>query len=244
MGGAVPRLETGIGNEDLTKRWLQHRLFSFFSIPLVLNQWTPVPVGSFALPSIQSSKNGWQIQTAGTAGGFLYPFGADRVRALSDLNLSWSWKVDLFPTLAKTDVNEKDADDFALRVGLVIGGDGEASLPKDFDKAVHGLKDKVSYVLFYSATDRKEYAGKCFKSPFSNRVVNCLKMAGRDLNSVRVTPLSDLLSVLPVSPSLQGRLIATGIWVFADSDNSKSASQATLSQLKVEERGMAAKWRH
>lgn len=244
MGGKIPRLETGIGSEDLTKRWLQHRLFSFFSIPLVLNQWTPVPIGSFALPTVQTSKSGWEIQTAGTAGGFLYPFGADRVRALSDLNLSWSWKVHRFPTLAKTDVNEKDADDFALRVGVLIGGDGEASLPKDFEKAVRGLNDKVSYVLFYSATDRKEYAGKCFKSPFSNRVVNCLKSAGLEPSSVRVTPLSDLVSVLPVSPSLQGRLVATGIWVFADSDNSKSTSQATLSHLEVEEKGTATKWRH
>jgi len=196
----------------------------------------PIHIGSFALPSIETKKEAWQIGTRETAGGYVYPLPRTQLRPLARDAFAWTWKVDRFPSVKTADPSAKEADDYAVRVGILIRGNGEASMPGDLEKVASKLQDKVSYVLFYSACDRKELLRRCFKNPFSDRVINCLIPAGGKPTPVRVFPLDDLKSVISISSEVEARLSAIGIWIFADSDNSKSESQATLAQLRIEDR--------
>lgn len=199
---------------------------------MVLSLWTPVRIGSLELPAFQSDDSVWQVSTKATAGGFAYFLPEAERAALSAVTLSWSWRVDRFPTARGDSPEKKAADDYALRVGVLILGDGEAKLSAEFKDATRNLGAKISYVVFYSATDKKDWAGKCFPNPYSERVINCLRMAKQDFSEVLAHPLLDLESVIPISLETRAKLRSAGVWIFADSDNSKTETVASLRGLK------------
>ncbi len=182
---------------------------------------------------MHSENSGWEIRTKGTAGGFTYLLSQNQRSPLSEVEVVWNWSVDRFPNPSEASPLDKEADDYALRVGVLIRGDGEVKLPDSLKDAVRNLGGNVSYVVFYSATNKKDWSGKCLLNPFSERVINCLRLAGKKLSEVRAFPLTDLQSVIPLKSLASSRLESIGLWVFADSDNSKSESQAHLQHLKI-----------
>lgn len=190
-------------------------------------------MGSSELPEVHSKNSGWEIRTKGTAGGFTHLLSQNARSPLSDVELVWDWSVGRFPNPVGASPSDKEADDYALRVGILIRGDGEVKLPDSLKEAVLNLGGKVSYVVFYSATNKKDWAGKCLPNPYSERVINCFRLARKTFSQVRAFPLTDLESVIPLKSEASTRLESIGLWVFADSDNSKSESRAHLQHLKI-----------
>ncbi len=190
-------------------------------------------MGTLDLPSIQSASGGWKVETEGAAGGYAYLLPEKERRRLVETNLLWSWSVDQFPVTRATSPSDKAADDYALRIGLLIRGNGELQMPQSLAEAALKSVGKISYILFYSATERPDWNNRCFRNPYNDRVFNCLRLASGKRSEVRPSPYSDLSTVLSLSDESLSKLEAAGIWIFADSDNSKTKSKARLYDLKV-----------
>lgn len=189
-------------------------------------------MGNTDFPLIQSAIDGWKVETKAGAGGYAYLFPENERKRLADTNLLWSWSVKEFPQTKAVTPLDKGADDYALRVGLLVRGNGEVQMPPALKEAARkcGI---VSYVLFYSATDKRDLANQCFKNPFNDRVVDCLEFASEQRSEVKSSPLLDLSGVLTLSKDDLSKLEVVGVWIFADSDNSKSTSKAHLYQLRL-----------
>lgn len=188
-------------------------------------------MGNIEFPSIQPKIDGWKVETKAGAGGYAYLFSEKERRRLTDANLLWSWSVEEFPQTKAASPLEKATDDYALRVGLLVRGDGEVQVPPTLQEAARKCGG-VSYVLFYSATHKRDLVNQCFKNPFNERVVDCLKFADGKQSGVKSSPLSDLSRALSLPSDTLSKLEVIGVWIFADSDNSKSKSKAHLYKLR------------
>lgn len=190
-------------------------------------------MGTLDLPLFQPENGGWKIETAATAGGYAYLFPEKERKRLTETNLLWTWSIAQFPVTKAASPLDKAADDYALRVGLLVRGDGEVQMPPNLQEASRRIGGNISYVLFYSATDRRDWADQCFRNPYNDRVVDCLKLADRKRSDIRPLPFSDLSKALSLPNEILSKLEVVGVWIFADSDNSKTRSKAHLYQLSV-----------
>jgi hypothetical protein len=209
------------------------KLHSFLVVPLLLSQWVPVRMGPLPFPSFVEKQSGWEIQTEASAGGQAYCIPPGRRLPLAHTQLQWEWKVDEFPVTSATSPLEKKSDDFALRVGLLLSGDGAVALPPDLAKLADKLSAEVSYVVFYATTNNEAWANRCTINPFSKRVLNCLVLAGPQLSKGRANPHTDVQTALGLPTEKISKLQAVGLWIFADSDNSKTKSKGFIKNIQL-----------
>ena len=208
-------------------------LNAWIALPLILNQWVPVPIGSQPLPQVESLGGGWRIQTQGNAGGWAFllpqPIGPQA-------KLAWEWKVAQFPSAQTQFPFEKGSDDYAIRVGaLLTNGSDEIRAPQAMKKLLQDHQVKLSYVVFYSATRSAPPTEKrCGLSPYSDQIVYCLIEVGPQVSKSQVQPIEEAIQAFKLPSTQRAKLKLLGLWLFADSDNTKSSSKAELSGLKVE----------
>src|SRR5690606_34523569 len=98
------------------------------------------------------------------------------------MSLSWAWRVLKFPTNALRFPLEKNNDDFALRVGILVS-DGSAVIPvpKKFRAVIADKGLPLSRVVFYCATPAGVAERACEPSPYHARIFNCPRPARRGL---------------------------------------------------------------
>jgi len=138
-------------------------LASILGIPFVLSLWTPFAIDFKGEPKVEVMGTALHISTDEAAGGFAYFL--DKPIELSkekNIKLSWSWTVPKFPNVTPTFPLEKDVEDFALRVGLLLSdGKSRIYLPRKFKKEVKKRIFALPYVLFYCATKLQPKGQKC-----------------------------------------------------------------------------------
>ena len=231
-GGLINSIHGAGPKGVITRNTPSNILFSVVAVPLALSQWTPIPINSMTLPKFESAEKTWKITTKENAGGMAWVF--PKREHFDNPAIYWTWKVEQFPEVSTYSPLRKKGDDYALRVGTLISGDKEMDLPPELAKVAQKFSLKLSYIVFYLATDRKEWEGRCEPNPFSDRVLNCFRITGKKFTDRTERPLQDLSKALNLSPTVQSKLSVAGLWVFADSDNSKSQSVSYLKDLKVE----------
>ena len=220
------------------KYWNCHSLKSLFLVPMALGQWSLVPIGKMPLPNIKEHQGVWEIATNGNAGGIAYLLPEKTRNETHAPVLSWTWNVEKFPAVRDKSPLSKDGDDYAIRVGALVSGDRAMRIPTDLAKIVEPLGIMISYVVFYSATDRESWTNRCAVSPYSERIITCFRSVGAKLSSQTEAPLKDLGNTLSLQPSERSKLGLVGVWIFADSDNSKSSSLSHLGNISVDGRQM------
>jgi len=207
------------------------RLLVAVMLPTSVGQWTPIPIKS-TLPKVVGTDSSWQVTTNNSAGGFFYKLTAPAEGDFS--KISWKWRVDKFPTVTPKAPFTKDTDDYALRVGVVFSNHKKnIKLHSEIEKAV-GSEAKVSYVVFYNASSLASSECVCEKSPYNDYILNCQIPVQKEFSNVERSPVVDLIKGFKVGAEESKKIRVVGIWIFADSDNSHSESEAYLANLRVE----------
>lgn len=205
-----------------------------FVFPLAINQWTPVPIGSQNLPDVKSTDREWAIKTDGNAGGFVCLLPAPTTPSSQTVRLSWEWRVSTFPKTTPKIPFEKSADDYALRVGALLSDSEEGiKVPQRIEDLLKEKNLKLSYVVFYCAVSSVPNGPLCAISPYNDHIINCLVGADSTYRKVAASPIEDAMRYLKLQESEKRLLKVIGLWVFADSDNSRSSSEAGLRTLEV-----------
>ncbi len=211
--------------------------FIVLGVPFVLSQWMPFNIEIKGSPEIKVVQSSLRIMTHGDAGGYAYFFNEPLRMSDGLTQMSWKWKVDQFPnTMPKVPYTKKN-EDFALRVGFLFS-DGKARipLPGKLRREFRKRKETLSYVLFYCAVPGKalkDGGRTCGKSPFHNSIVNCMRKAtAESLEEITVNPFKDIQAKFKLNSRQMKRLKIVGVWLFADSDNSKSMSQADIADIQ------------
>lgn len=214
-----------------TKSW-QVWFFTVVGIPLVLSDWMPLSTQIKGSPKVKVEGSTLSITTEGEAGGFAYFLEKPISISGNNFDVNWKWQVSQFPDVIPTIPFKKSEEDFALRVGMLLSdGTSRIPLPGNFGKEFEKRKQALSYVLFYCASQNRAKR-QCGRSPYHRNIVNCLNPAGKKQNSVMVTPFKDIKQFLGKRPETK-KLEVVGVWLFADSDNSRSRSNAMVSDIKL-----------
>ncbi|MCB0404637.1 MAG: DUF3047 domain-containing protein [Bdellovibrionales bacterium] len=197
-------------------------------IPMLLSQWSAHPIFFKGTPKLSESNRQLTIETENAAGGYVYIFPKP-VAIEANTRLGWKWAISKFPQKEIRLPLKKSTDDFAVRIGVLLSdGTSRISLPGNLQKALPKSLP-LSYVLFYCATPQEDPKMVCEVSPYHKNFVNCMKKASQNKESIAELPLRDLASAknLGKKPNLK----AVGLWLFADSDNLKTRSEAQVSDL-------------
>lgn len=189
-------------------------------------------------PQIQIEGETLTIKTHQEAGGVAYLLDQPVPLGQKDLKLDWKWRVSQFPQTFKATwekmPTQKDDEDFALRVGVLLSdGVAQMPLPRKFSRELRKRRQKLSYVVFYCATPKMPKGVKCVKSPFNRQVVNCARSAGSQYQKVEVSPLQEAMEMFQLSSERRKNLTVLGFWLFADSDNSNSKSSAQITSMRM-----------
>lgn len=213
-------------------KWTSNRLNSVVFAPFILSQWMPFALEFEGKPNVQVVRDELRIETKEAAGGFAYLLPQAISLTETNVKFSWKWKVKQFPNVRPKPPFKKENEDFALRVGLLVSdGSSQIPLPRKLKKEIKKRNQALSYVLFYCASQDQETA--CGRSPFHQNVLNCLRPAQGEMESMESRPLADLKEAYALSQNQLKRLKVFGIWLFADSDNSESKTFASVSQLQI-----------
>lgn len=215
------------------KNAIKLRFLHSLLIPLSLEQWTPVPINSGPLPQISSAKNEWTIETNKTAGGYVYLL-PEKI-SLASTRINWDWKVLKYPEVKVSIPFQRKNDDFAIRLGVLVEGTKSViDIPKSMSNSLDSKKYKLSYIVFYSAA--QEGGEQCDRSPYQNHILYSLKQGSSEWSGVSASPSADLSRQFHLSDSEIKNLKIIGVWLFADSDNSKSQSQGFIRNIRIEEK--------
>jgi len=132
-----------------------------------------------------------------------------------------------------SDAKNKKNDDYAMRVGVLFSdGVRSMTMPEGLKVQITQKGHALSHVVFYCAAPLGDSGGECIHNPYSDSVVNCLKSAGATKKKENVFPVSDLRKNIAASDLDASKLKIIGLWLFADSDNVESDSDAWVSELK------------
>lgn len=199
-------------------------------IPLNLDLWIPfsfpnIPVSNFDYQQVNKSL---KISSHKSASGYVYIF-PDPV-AINEVQISWQWSVEKFPDIKNILPISNLSDDFALRLGLLLD-DGKRSikLPSQLEGELKKKNLNVSYVNFYLAVPNENVP--CFLSPNDSFINYCLKLVNSNLKSENIT--SEMLAKDLNNIKSFATLKLIGLWIFADSDNSKSTSLGTIRNIQI-----------
>lgn len=209
-------------------------LYAAFALPLAISQWTPVPIGSQKLPEVNSTGGECGIKTDRNAGGFacLLPESTDP--SSHSVRLSWEWRVSTFPKTAPKIPFEKSSDDYALRVGALLSDSEEGiKVPRRIEELLKEKGLKLSYVVFYCAVPALPDGPVCAISPYNDHIVNCLVGADSKYKRVAASPIDDAMKYFKLPESEKRLLKVIGLWLFADSDNSHSSSDASFKKVEI-----------
>ncbi len=195
-------------------------------IPMSLKEWSPTKIVA-DLPAVTETNSTWKITSDHSAGGYFYELPKENPRTV----ISWQWKVDTFPSVTPRKPFDKASDDYPLRVGIVLtNGDDNIRVPP-------GIKTKelpkISYVAFYVASNLPEKECACDTSAYNKYILTCQVPVGKEITRVKKQPIEETARHFHLEGEKRA-LKALGIWIFADSDNSKSKSDATLGRLEME----------
>ncbi|MBC7693803.1 MAG: DUF3047 domain-containing protein [Methylotenera sp.] len=212
-------------------------------IPMDLAKWQKAPMPGKDFPVITEMKNAWRLQSTHSAGGYVYWLPEPlRVTDENGGNLkqvfeaTWKWKVLRLPKTQPKIPVTKNNDDFAVRVGF-LWSDGKNRL-----SAMDGVQKKlkvrheVSEVLLYNAVADVDPTHSCGASPYDAKILYCLLPSTPQMQEVQVFPLGDLLKSLEPEAKREiavRPLSLIGLWVFSDSDDSKSSAESQLMDLTV-----------
>lgn len=209
-------------------------VFAVFAFPLAISQWTPVPIGSQRLPEVRSTDGAWVVKTDGNAGGFAFILPTPMDPSSHSVRLSWEWRVSTFPKTTPKIPFEKSSDDYAIRVGALLSDSEEdIKVPRQIEELLKDKKQKLSYVVFYCAVPSLPAGPVCAISPYNDHIVNCLVRAESKYTRVAASPIEDAMKYFKLPESERGLLKIIGVWMFADSDNSHSSSDANLRAVEV-----------
>jgi hypothetical protein len=212
--------------------------FGLLLIPLGLEQWTAVPISGKAMPELRGVNQTWTLKTRGSAGGYVHFLEKPITLESGYVSISWEWMVRKFPRTRPVLPFVKSEDDYAIRIGALIS-DGEKQIPVhgDFKKILEERKQTVAFVLFYCAVPIEQMKffekSSCGSSPYHDHVANCVLPAGEPWSKNAVSPFKDAMGSFQVSDSQRKKLTLIGFWIFADSDNSNSDSEAELKPISV-----------
>ena len=213
-------------------------LYGAMGIPFVLSQWTPFNIELKGSPQFTPEGRSLRIITESEAGGVAYFLKEPVQVGESDCILRWKWKVDDFPAAKPSFPLSKADADFPLRVGLLLSdGEWRIPLPRKFRKAVDRKGFALSRVLFYSAVRAENTAGQggqCGPSPYHDKFLICTLPASGTEQSMEVKIGRDLKRGFALDADKIRELRIFGIWLFADSDNSKSRSSAVVSDIQFD----------
>ena len=209
-------------------------MLGVFVVPMAINQWTAVPIGSQRIPDLIANEKEWRVKTEGNAGGFAYltPQSTDSASRL--VQVHWDWRVETFPRAAPKIPFEKSTDDYALRVGVLLSdGEERVNVPRNIKDLLKAKDLNLSYVVFYCAVASVPNGQACAISPYNDHIVNCLVGADSKYRRIEEFPVEDAIKYFKLSENEGKRLRPIGLWIFADSDNSRSSSVAGLRALEV-----------
>lgn len=209
----------------------------WLAIPLALTAWSGIPIGSQKLPSVAVNDGQWGITTNGNAGGYAHFFDPNTLANVPK-ELRWSWRVIEFPKVNPEIPFQKKTDDYALRVGALVSIPGNPiQLPQSLKKKLPANQVPPSFVVFYGAvrsTHKQEKStDRCAPSPYNARILHCLIGAHATFENMTRSPLEDAARHLNSPDFSQAKARFIGLWIFADSDNSQSSSQALIKELSV-----------
>lgn len=199
-----------------------------------LNQWTEVRISPTKHLTIITDGGRWNVSTKNSAGGYAYLFPNPTTIGASGVRVSWRWQVRKFPRMTSILPFHKTNDDYALRIGiLVANGSGNIRVPPSIQGLLNARQSKLSYVLFYCAKPLTQEGDSCGKNPYNDRILNCLRPATDQSMDISVAPLEDLARTFQLSYEQAQKLQIIGVWIFADSDNTRSESDADLESIRV-----------
>ncbi|MEZ4752180.1 MAG: DUF3047 domain-containing protein [Bdellovibrionota bacterium] len=200
-------------------------------IPMLLNQWLPNAVHFKGTPKLSLEGKAFRIETVEAAGGYIYLLPEPVTLTKEKGQFRWKWSVQRFPQKVLRLPLTKKTDDFAVRIGLLLSdGTSKISLPSTLQAKLNPAHP-LSYVLFYCASPQKETTPVCEQSPYQGNFVNCMKRASGTRESNERFPWRDLASVEKVEASTSLQVI--GVWLFADSDNNGTRSEAHVSGMEL-----------
>ncbi len=204
-----------------------------FTLPMAIEQWTPVHLPSRELPEVESKDGEWHIVTHGGAGGYAYLLPEPGLEKDPRMKISWRWSVLKFPKTNPSVPFDKKNDDYALRVGVLIADtDENIKVPASIEKLLKAKGVKLSYVVFYNTVGSKTGASACGISPYNDYIVNCLKHATDREKLESASPIEDAMKHFGLPEAESEKLKIIGVWIFADSDNSNSESEAKLNRIQ------------
>lgn len=210
--------------------WLT-RFLALTILPLEPGHWHETSFWFKKAPDFQFTKQGLSIQTEAAVGGYFYLLPQAR-----DLGPETWLQVKIqilkqgpgpvaIPFL-------KQEDDYALRIGLVLAGGPPAKIPKLVAKKLP-VKTAISQVLYYNFRQQSSKEIDCGASPHNDYATYCLVSVGEGEQEIVLKPWLDLKRS-PVKPTmLKPELL--GIWLFADTDDTKVLASARLLSLGIGE---------
>jgi len=179
-------------------------------------------------------ENAWEISTNNSAGGYAHLFPEPIEKKGKDLQVTWSWSTQVFPKINSKNLFQKDGDDFPLRIGVLLSGGGsEISVPMDLKKTLDSRNYRVSHIMFYSAAQLDQKSPIEGKSPYSSKIAYQLIPNSDASQLTAVNPFADVKRLFKFDSEKLESLKIIGLWIFADSDNSRSSSLATLENLRT-----------
>ena len=203
------------------------------TMPMNLLDWIQVNLPSKEIPIVTAVDGGFRLTTRHSAGGFAYLL-QNPIEVTDEMKLSWQWMISRFPSTIISKAVDKNNDDYALRVGVLFSdGKRTMTMPPSLKDQLSKNGRNLSYVVFYCATPESEPVPTCIQNPFSSNVLNCLKRAGTTKKQESVFPGLDLKRSMALSGQETSQLKIIGLWLFADSDNAASESDAWVSQLEL-----------
>ena len=196
-------------------------------LPLELSQWKETSFPFKSSPDFTQEGKSLRVATDDDVGGYFFPLSeprliTDKTRVMVNI------KVDKFPKVKPVIPYDKKQDDYALRIGLVVGGGPEAKLPSAVKSRLK-LKYPVSNMLYLNITDAKFTGEACGKSPHNDYSVYCglsSDLKGGEIHYPVLAPLKRIKKI-----DYQGKLL--GVWLFADTDDSDSESNILIRSIKI-----------
>jgi len=220
------------------KYWALAALFPIH-IPLTFPQWTQVHFSDKSSPKFETLAKTtdhceqWSVKTANSTGGYVYRLEAPVPLTENETQVSWNWSVTKFPTIVEP-LFEKRSDDFALRVGILVS-DGHSSIQEV--RRFTSRPIDVSYVIFFDAYPKKiPETSNCGLNPYLHRAADCFLLASPKTEHIELNPYGKIRSQFKLSEREMSELRIVGFWIDANSDNSKSSSDATFSDLQLTSR--------
>ncbi len=198
-------------------------------IPLDRRQWVATPLISPTAkesPTLKEKDSIWELHSNHASFGFGYVLPS-KVSTGSDTRLNWNWKVEKFP--------EGKEGDSAIRVGALITDSKTATTyPEGLKKLTEKIGAPTSYIVLYGAVRTVKEDQKCTVSPLYDHLVYCSRPAEANFLRQNAYPKEDLATTLSLTPTQTADLRVTGLWVMADVENSKSATEASIQNLILE----------